>query len=37
MCAELQALAGRAHLSMREASLLLAMVRRIEKNLRRSC
>jgi TrmH family RNA methyltransferase len=31
MCAELQALAGRAQLSMREASLLLAMVRKIAK------
>lgn len=33
MCAELQALAGRAGLSMREASLLLSAVRLIRKNL----
>lgn len=32
MCAELQAIAGRAVLSMREASLLLAMVRKIQKD-----
>ncbi len=34
MCAELQALAGRAALTMREASLLLAMVRLMSKRLR---
>lgn len=34
MCAELQALAGRAALTMREASLLLALVRLLEKRLR---
>ena len=33
VCAELQALAGRAVLTMREASLLLAIVRRISKKL----
>lgn len=33
MCAELQALAGRAALTMREASLLLALVRLLEKRL----
>jgi TrmH family RNA methyltransferase len=32
MCAELQAVAGRAVLSMREASLLLSMVRKIQKD-----
>ena len=31
ICAELQALAGRATLTMREASLLLALVRQLEK------
>jgi len=34
ICAELQALTGRAVLTMREASLLLALVRRIEKTTR---
>ena len=35
MCAELQALAGRAGLSRREASLLLSAVTRLEKAIRR--
>ena len=35
MCAELQALAGRAVLSTREASLLLAFVRQVQQRLRR--
>lgn len=35
MCAELQALAGRTHLSMREASMLLSFVAHVEKALRR--
>ena len=34
MCAELQALAGRAKLTTREASLLLALVRRLERRTR---
>jgi tRNA/rRNA methyltransferase len=34
MCAELQALSGRAGLSMREASLLLALVRKMAKGIR---
>jgi len=34
ICAELQALTGRAVLTMREASLLLALVRRLEKTKR---
>ncbi len=34
VCAELQALTGRAVLTMREASLLLALVRRLEKTTR---
>jgi tRNA/rRNA methyltransferase len=34
MCAELQALTGRAGLTMREASLLLKLVRQIEKSTR---
>jgi tRNA/rRNA methyltransferase len=34
MCAELQALAGRAQLTTREASLLLALVRKIERKTR---
>ena len=35
MCAELQALAGRTHLSTREASMLLSFVAHVEKALRR--
>jgi tRNA/rRNA methyltransferase len=35
MCAELQALAGRAHLSTREASMLLSFVAHVDKALRR--
>jgi tRNA/rRNA methyltransferase len=35
MCAELQALAGRARLTMREASLLLSAVNHLEKAIRR--
>lgn len=35
MCAELQALAGRAHLSTREASMLLSFVAHVEKALRK--
>ncbi|HYO75621.1 MAG TPA: TrmH family RNA methyltransferase, partial [Thermoanaerobaculia bacterium] len=34
VCAELQAMTGRAVLTMREASLLLALVRRLEKTTR---
>jgi len=34
ICAELQAISGRASLTMREASLLLALVRQLEKRIR---
>ena len=36
MCAELQALAGRAHLTQREASMLLSLVRKIDSRLKSS-
>ena len=35
MCAELQSLAGRTHLTMREASMLLSFVSHVEKAIRR--